>query len=185
MAKPVCSAAPFPYQNEVHVGLRINNISRSSDDRTFTISGWLQVEWQGGSTHVKNRVKLDSAWRPDIRLLNSITDSGPLLNDDTEVFVSQDYKAFAMVHIRCQVCATKTSHGNDVIKIVLGSFVCGTKEVVFTPIAQDLDMSHYNVNDDVIPVATSMMAKDETVHMRMTGEVKTFSRIIATVTMRP
>ena len=143
------SPKPGGHPIKVGVSLKIYDI-----DNAHTVRGWLHVTWPGPKVTqvpvMENYYghSLRGKWRPDIRVLNSITDTNPLLSDDTEVWIGQDGNVKAVVHLQCQVRMDLSLSGEwmnrQVMQIRLGSLLVPAENMVFEALKEAVDMSNYS-----------------------------------------
>ena len=129
---------------EVKVGLKIDDITVHSG--IAKISGWVHVQWPNGDnscpSYTRGQIGKE-AWRPDIRVLNDLSDRSPLITDLTEVRCLEGGTQSAVVplHCECNICYNVYSqHGHkDIIEIYLGSLLVPSSEVELTPAAPSVD----------------------------------------------
>ena len=172
---------------KVLVGLKIDDIARycppgSSDPNIVAVSGLLHVEWRFARCAWTNtsRAKLEGVWRPDIRLLNSVSVAEPLLNDNTEVLCLPGAVALAKVHVQFHTRSYTTQDEKKVIQLRLGSYTSSTRDVELTPIAEVLEIGQRAASVYGDSIQTSMTTEREQVKSYMAEDVMC-DRLIATV----
>ena len=135
---------------KVFVGLTIDDMYYSPKtgasilEIVVTATGWLRVEWCNFNMRYSSntaREKLGGQWRPDIRLLNSVSVAEPLLNDNTEVLCLPHGWVLVKVQVQFRVHPRGASTKN--VRFRLGSYTSSTQEIALTPIAEVPDIGEY------------------------------------------
>ena len=176
---------------EVFVGLTIDDIYYSPKtgvsipETVITATGWLRVEWCNfnmGYSSDTAREKLGGQWRPDIRLLNSVSVAEPLLNDNTEVLCLPHGWVLAKVQVQFRVRPRGASTTNMCFR--LGSYTSSTQEIALTPIAEVPDIGEHAVGYfGYCSIQASMTTEEERMRA-MSGDDVVYDRLIVSIVGR-
>ena len=141
-------SSPKREGHPIKVGVSVKLYHHYWPDQTATVSGWLHVTWLAPEfpkipAETKYEVRsLRDMWRPDIRVLNSLSNADPLLSDDTKVRIGHDGDVKAVVRLQCRVPVTYMDLPRRCfIQIRLGSLLISAEDMVFEVLKEAVDLS--------------------------------------------